>query len=218
MDSGIDTSTGDSSKTETRAKDTGVNDVEAKDALLGSPADGAAGSSAAYVTTYVETNPDAGQCNYSAMTEQFKLYGSGNGGLLPNPPVTNGEAVGSLKATVSCTVSQSGADFAVNANITVGGGVTVAGGSSFSLSGTTAWPSSETATVTGVTISFGTGGLLYSGTDCTVIYSAETEVPIALGRVWGSFDCADMTESGGSSGTPYVCQGTGTLQLTNCAE
>jgi hypothetical protein len=171
-------------------------------------------AAAAYLTTFVQYDPgSASQCNFSASTPQFTLAGTGPGmNGLPNPPISDGQADGPNSASVSCTVSPSGSGFTVNANLLLGqaGNFALEGGS-------TPWPTKAT-TVTGVTISFGYNGVSYGSPSggCSVTYNTgNTSEPIAPGRVWGSFTCPGMTEG---MGTPYVCLGTGTFQLTNCAE
>jgi hypothetical protein len=170
----------------------------------------------AYVTTTVQ-DPDtvAGVCNFSNATTVYSLVGASANPLttgLPNTGVANGSIPPGLSvaASVKCSVEQTGSGFNVSAVIATGMGGT------FNLNGTSPWTS--TASPTDVTISFGGNGNNYAGQGCTVTYETFTPGPIDPGRVWGTFDCPDMMEVGGSAGQPFVCEGKGQFQLTNCTQ
>jgi hypothetical protein len=196
-----------------RASVTGVSA-----ALMAAAAQGCSASPeppAVYITASVEDQSiGGGMCSQpSLMPQLFTVFGAGDdAGLtgIPNMPISNGETFGGMPAQVSCTVSQNGSGFTVDAKVTTASGT-------FTLQSTTPWPAMNTATPGGVTISYGSMGVLYAGTGCTVTYATveQTTVPIAAGRVWGTFDCPMMTQG---NGTQFVCEGAGTFQLTNCTE
>lgn len=179
---------------------------------------GGCSSTPSPATAYIDTSvldPVGGSgCNYPGTTEQFFLYGMGDAGAstgFKGPPIQDGETVAAGPASVSCSVTQSGTGFMVSASIK-----TTAG--NFSIASTTPWPSTKTAMPTGVNISFGYANNAYASETampCTVTYTTDTSDPIALGRVWGTFNCPLMNAT---SGGQFVCQGTGTFQLTNCAD
>src|SRR5580658_9207678 len=163
----------------------------------------------AYVTSFVQ-DPDAvaGACNTPSMTAVYNLVGASASIVatgLPNQGVANGSIPPGLSvaASVKCSVEQTGSGYNVSAAIATGMGGT------FNLNGTSPWTS--TAGPTDVNISFGGDGNSYAGQGCTVAYETFTPGPIEPGRVWGTFNCPDMMEAGGSSGQPYVCMGTGTF-------
>lgn len=185
---------------------------------------GSAGCSAAaqpptaYVTTSVQ-DPDTvpGSCNISATV--YSLVGASADVVktgLPNVGVENGSIPPGLSvpASVKCSVVQTGSGFNVSAEIETGTAGT------FTLTGNSPWSSTAgpTGAADGVNISFGANDNSYGGGGCSVTYETFTAGPIEPGRVWGTFDCPDMTLTGGSSGQPYVCEGKGTFQLTNCTQ
>jgi hypothetical protein len=174
----------------------------------------------AYVTTTVQ-DPDtvAGVCNFSNATTVYSLVGASANPLttgLPNTGVANGSIPPGLSvaASVKCSVVQTASGFNVSAEIQTGIGGT------FDLTGASPWSgdAGPTGATDGVNISFGANDNSYGGTNCSVTYETFTPGPIEPGRVWGTFNCPDMMEAGGSSGQPYVCMGTGTFQLTNCTQ
>jgi hypothetical protein len=176
----------------------------------------AAPAPTAYVTTFVQDPVAvAGACNTPSMTTVYSLVGASASIVttgLPNQGVANGSTPPGLSvpASVKCSVQQTASGFNVSAAIETG----MAG--TFNLTGTSPW--SSTAGPTDVSISFGANGNSYAGQGCTVTYETFVPGPIDPGRVWGTFTCPDMMEAGGSSGQPYVCEGTGTFQLTNCTQ
>jgi hypothetical protein len=152
--------------------------------------------------------PDT-SCMNSSTLVFYSVESDGGTSATTLPTVSNGETVGGATVSVSCNVSQSGSGFTVSAKTETGQI------GNFSLQGTSPWTASTPPT--GVNISFGYNGFAYSESDCTVTYAnaAQTNLPIAGGRVWGSFNCPMMMASPAGQAS-NVCLGTGMFQFSNC--
>jgi hypothetical protein len=171
-----------------------------------------------YLTSTIGPDPNAMTmtCNMGAVTPQLMI-----GSVASGVPTMTGAT------TVTCSVTPSGSDFAVTADV-------VSGNGSFSVEGT--MPKAPGAQGSGVTanLTYGIAGapISYMGSNCTVTmannlpatesceycgmtpgFDPTAGPPVDGGRVWATVVCDDMQEEGSPG---VACQGILTFRLENC--
>jgi len=114
---------------------------------------------------------------------------------------------GDNAVNVTCTVTHDGDGFKVSANATQSGqgSLTIVG--HFTTTG-------QQSKISGVFVRNDTA--TFRDDNCTVDYTADPNMGIAPGRVWGTLTCSRASSD--QSSPPRVCNGVAEFKFENCAQ
>jgi len=139
------------------------------------------------------------------------------GGISANPTrVPSGTNQGGA-VTITCSVKASGSNYNIELNALLNSQQAGAGGS-LTITGTV---DATTGAQSGINATFVGGGNTYqeSDGDCSISYPANPPGgPVQPGRIWGSINCPNATESGKvtGGGEPVTCQLSALFVFENC--